>query len=262
MGTSDPELYQQTIEPYRDPLYDEYYNQVLEGLQQGIKPYKGKMVAPLTEQELEGLAGLGALGETQQAQQRLSTLQGMIGEDLPFDVGPQEYEDFYTTAIEKPAREGYQDAIQEILHRYGSGGRTGRVVDELGRSASQFELGLAAQHAGVRLQGAERRQDLLMQNRAMQPNIMAASRAEEAFGPTMQVESGAYLQRHEQAKANAKFYKWMMQQQYNNPWLGHIGGALSGSPFTAFTGGYGSSMSPWMYGAPVAGDFLQGLSNF
>jgi hypothetical protein len=222
-------------------------------------PDPDRFHVPLTEREQAGLAGWAGVAGSPEEAQRRGVIGSMIEEDLPFEVGPEEYMNYYGTAIEAPAREAYMDAEQALAHRYGSGGTAGRTLEELGKSRHRFELGLAAQKAGIGLQGAERRQELMMTQRAMMPNLLRAGRAEQVFGPTMQVEAGGYARNVEQQKKNLELFKWLMEQPQNNPWLGFMQSAMGQNPGTVFSGGMGGGN--WLQSIPIAGDFLQGVSS-
>lgn len=262
MGFGNDDLNVDYIPQYNDPLSNEFYSQVLEGLEGGIPRYRGKLVADLTPMEKAGIAGLGTLGEGPMGASRMDVIGSALSNDLPFEVGPEVYDEYYRTAIEPLARSNFEDMIQQILHRTASGGSSGNVTANLGKALTNFELGLAAQKSGIALQGAERKQDLLMANRGMIPGLLSSSRAEEAFGPAMKLQAGGYQRANDQANLNAKFQQWQMQQAYNNPWLGFVQSAVSGvQPYPVY-GGSSSGISPWLSMIPAAGGFMQGISSF
>lgn len=219
------------------PLYDAYQGGIHGGLAsiilsqlgRGIDPYKGKMVADLTDLEQWGLDMIPGIAYGETGQLRDAALRELLSGKLPFDVGPDEYERAYREGVEAPAMQDWQQTIiPSIMSAYGLD--RGEGFSQLSESAKDLTLGLAGQRAQYRLRGAERAQDLKMAARNQSLSAVGPSIASDTVPIEWAMKGGGVERSVEQAKLNAKFMKWAMAQPWANPWLSYIPQILGGTP--------------------------------
>jgi hypothetical protein len=219
----------------------------------GIRPYNWKkLVAPLDTLEQSALARIAGLADSPMARSREDVLSRVLGEELPYTVGPEEYERAYAEGVEAPAmRSWQQEGIPELMHRFGSQGRAGVTLDMLANAGVDLRTNLASQKAQYRLRGAERKMDAAQIARNLAVTGLGESMKHESFPITMEMAGGGLSRSVEQAKRNAKFNMWAMGQDWANPWLGFLPTVLGTPTFTygglpyqnQDSGGWGSGLS-------------------
>jgi hypothetical protein len=252
-------------------------------LGQGVSPYTGQMVAPFSNLQNQGFNYYGGMmPAAQQAQsiygQSLANYNPQQGQNYLNQAQPalnsmlQNYDpasatNYWNEAFTKPAMQNWQKNVApSILERYGSGGNTGAMNQQLAQTADDMQTGLNAQLANLQYQGQQaqlgRQQTGINQamNMAQMPGQLALQGSQiGAQGSDMasqMMNAGALQQQNSQQQLSAAYNQWQQAQGYNNPYLKYLGTALGTPAFENVTtlASQPSSSSSMML--PLLGAFM------
>lgn len=227
--------------PERIDVYTRGQKQVLGNLTnalnrnigQGAQVYGGQIIPGATaNQQLAFGVAPEMLRQTIDSR---PAIQGLLSGAPAYTIDPAARERLYNEQIVAPAQNRFRDTLQQLDARYGGrfgiAGAQGRAVSN---AARDFETNLAGQRASLLYADEQARRQALEngmgrvaagvegsigydQNRRQGLEMLAAlGGAERGIGAQ---------------QAGEQYYKWNMGQDYNNPWLGFLGTALSASPY-------------------------------
>jgi len=224
-------------------------------LGQGVAPYSGQRVAPVSGLEQQGLDWMDKLFPTannmtnfnpQQGQQFLNQ-GGEALDTMLQDYDPAGAQDYWNKSVKQPAMQTWQrDIVPQIMEKYAGQNATdsGAMRRAIARSGADMNTDLNAQLANIifgdRQSHLGRQQQGINQsmNMATMPGNLQAQQGQMAgmgadlVGQAM--NAGGFQRGLEQFGLDTALNQWQQQQPYNNPWLKQMPIAL-GTPAYQFT---------------------------
>lgn len=236
-------------------LLDDLTGQIQDNI--GVSPdiYQGNVVPGMSRQQARGLGIADMLDPN-----RIPGLDSAIG-DMVAGRGANglDSDAYYRDAVYNPAKLALDDELRQIEARYGSsGGMSGGFGDAIGQGVARFGTGIGQVMA-----------DLAREERTL-ADARRAGGVSAAFGRTNDIASSAAallgpiggVERGIQSELNlGDLNSWQASQDYNNPWLGFVGPALSTQ---AYGVGQQQGILPGIAGATGAllggtGQFMYGM---
>lgn len=199
----------------------------------GVSAYGGQITPGATGNQLAAFQGAGNLFNDPRVDSSGAINQLMSG-DPAFQIDPAARERFYDDAIVAPSRASFRDTMQQVDNRYGVGfGESGSHRGAGYRAAGDFETNLMGKRAELlyadEMAGrgaAEAGMGRMVQGAALAPGYAEDRRRGlglmNALGGEERAIAGQF--------AGEDYNKWQVEQDYNNPWLGFFGSAMSAQP--------------------------------
>ena len=212
---------------------DQMTGQLERNIGQGVESYGGQITPDATANQLAAFQGAGNLFSDPRVDSSGAINQLMSG-DPAFQIDPAQREAFYQDALVAPARAQFQDTLQQVDQRYGAGfGEAGAMRGMANRATADFETNLMGKRAELiyademaRRGAAESGMNRMVQGVGLAPTYDANRRQNLGLQATLGGEERAIAGQH----AGEAYNKWQTEQDYNNPWLGFFGSAMSAQP--------------------------------
>lgn len=193
--------------------------------------YEGDVVpgaGPLLE---SAFSRAGQIGTGAPTEARLSQLGTLVQGQPAVNLDPALRERFFQSSVVDPAMRRFErDTIPAILARFGGGGQTGAIREELARAGTDLQTNLAGIGAG--LLRDDERLNAQLADQAQQRSLAAIGslREEELLPISVQTQIGD-LQRSIVGQQNQEaLYRALLASPYGDPRLSMlplIGGASS-----------------------------------
>jgi len=225
-----------TMTPEQEKLVTRLSSVVGANVQHGVDAYDGQIAAGATGNQTAAFnAAGGLLGNASGHVGTGAASQQALSGQPAWQSNPQGMNDYYDQSIYYPSRTKFNDTLRDLDHRYGARfGQGGAQMEAAGQAASDFESNMAAQR-GQMIYGDVQAQRQAAENAAgRQLQAVGAVNAGNAQANQMRLGNLGMLsglggqERSINAQGLAEDYgKWEYSQDYNNPWLGMAGTALS-----------------------------------
>ncbi len=198
------------------------------GFEGSVVPPSG----PLLDSAFQRTASLGTGAPTQA---RLAQLASLVSAQPALELDPAQREQFFKQSVADPAMQRFErDTIPAILARFGSGGQTGAIREELARAGTDLQTNLAGIQSGLLRDDERLRAGLAESAQQRSLSAIGALRDEELFPISAQAQIGD-LQRSIVGQQNQEaLFRALLATPYGDPRLSMLpligGSATSGSP--------------------------------
>lgn len=230
-GSESESLYS----PMQKIIAAELQNKMINTLRGGgADPYSGTVVAPTAANQQAAFdAAGGLLGGPIRHDVAKATQQYLSGAPA-YEIDPAQSAALFDNVVGAPARQDFGDALQDLETRYGARyGRSGGLLNAASRAADRFGTGLASERARwMRGDEMDRRTALERGMERMGSGIgLAAGTDANARGNLATLYNMGTAERGIAGEGLSEDYaKWEYSRDYNNPWLGFLGMAMTPEP--------------------------------
>ena len=210
---------------------------VLDALRKGgVDPYSGTVVAPTTANQQTAFDAAGGLLGGPIGHDSDKALRQYLSGAPAYQVDPAQSAALFDNVVGAPARQDFGDALQDLETRYGARyGRSGGLLNAASRAADRFGTGLASERGRwMRADEMDRRQSL---ERGMDRMGEGIGLSFGRDANTRQNLGALYglgeAERNIAGEGLSEDYaKWEYSRDWNNPWLGLMGMAMTPEPTT------------------------------
>lgn len=187
-------------------------------LGRSVRPPPFDLAAPASPLQEMAFSMIPGLGTSDMARTRQAALSGIMEGRVPF-ANDQAFNSIFQT-MAAPARRSFygpKGTLDQVLHRFGSSGRSGVTLGALADASADFESNLAGQ-------GYEQQFGTL---RSLFAPSVQASAAEETRPIRYALEAGAQQRDIANQQIAGRYQKWLLRQPWSSPWLQFLPAALT-----------------------------------
>jgi len=273
-----------TLTDQQRSLLDQLTSRLSGQLGQGVSPYGGQMVAPLSGLQQQGMGYYGGIApiaqqgadifgralssyDPAQGQGYLSRAAPAMASSLA-DYDPTSAREYWQQSFVNPAMQNYrQNVMPQLLERYAGQTGAGGMKKAIAGSGEDLATSLNAQLANILYSGQQAQKDRQLQAAGLSANMaqvpgLLAQQGGQLGGMGMDLMSnvmgaGQLQQTQAQNVLSWDYQKWLQSQAYNNPWLSQMPLALGIPAFENV--GTASQASPSFMqstGFPLLGSFM------
>ncbi len=231
-----------TWNPQQQAMFDALSKVIMKGSSQPVTKYPGQMYVPETEQE-RGYFDWISKSQPARAAAIGQIASGKLTPEQIASFSPEASNAFYEQSIRAPALREFEDITKPAIAEQfaGPGYWGGARAEAVTKGTEDMATKLAAAKAGLsysELQARRAAEDAAL---GRQATYGPAAFATEA---SIEGSAGQYARQIEQEKMAGELNRWLMEQDYNNPWIQLMFQTLGLNPYAV-----GTESNSWNIGS-------------